>query len=106
MMTYHLEIAARVGIKPHEMMRMVPSQFARYAKTVLEERARLEENEWRRNSRLIAATINASLKARKRVKDSDFMPKKRSNKQQTPTEMLKAIKIINMALGGKEVKRE
>lgn len=105
-MKYHMDIAARVGIKPDEMMRMIPSQFARYAKNVLEERARLEENEWRRNARLIATTINASIKARKRVKDTDFMPKKRSNKKQTPTEMLKAIRLINAALGGKEVKRE
>lgn len=85
---------------------MVPCDFMLYIQAQTKERERIEDAEWQRYADLKAAILNASFKVKKRYKHKDFMPRKISNKKKTPSDLLKTIKAINLALGGKEVKHE
>ena len=102
----HLKLGARFGLLPDRVKRMVPCDFMLYIQEQAKERERIEDAEWQRYADLKATILTASMKTKKRFKYKEFMPRKISNKKKTPSDLLRTIKAINLALGGKEVKHE
>jgi hypothetical protein len=101
-----MELAAAFGITPDRFKRLIPSEFILYAKAH-SKRLKAEDDEaWKRTARLCVVIAHSSGNFKRKFKDEDFMPKvvKKTNKVQTPEAMFEAVRAINKALGGKEVK--